>query len=51
MFFNPNVGAEFEIWAVSNHMVSSKDSPLIRTIQWDYHSPNIPYAECTGDIW
>merc|ERR1711874_400340 len=18
---------------------------------WDYHSPNIPYAECNGDIW
>jgi len=18
---------------------------------WDYHSPNIPYAECDGDIW
>merc|ERR1712026_208204 len=18
---------------------------------WDYHEPNIPYAECNGDIW
>merc|ERR1712020_313129 len=18
---------------------------------WDYHSPNIPWAECNGDIW
>jgi len=33
MFFKPNSGAEFEIWA------------------WDYHAPNIPWAECKGDIW
>merc|ERR1712218_592828 len=33
MFFKPNGGAEFEIWA------------------WDYHAPNIPWAECDGDIW
>ena len=33
MFFKPNGGAEFEIWA------------------WDYHEPNIPWAECDGDVW
>ena len=33
MFFAPNGGAEFEIWA------------------WDYHEPNIPWAECDGDVW
>merc|ERR1711872_678295 len=33
MFFKPQTGAEFEIWA------------------WDYHEPNIPWAECSGDIW
>merc|ERR1719323_663680 len=33
MFFTPDSGAEFEIWA------------------WDYHAPNIPWAECSGNIW
>ena len=50
MFFAPNGGAEFEIWAVS---VGVMFEMLVLTImcQWDYHEPNIPWAECDGDVW
>ena len=52
MFFKPNSGGEFEIWAVSI-LISLHFFFLFNPIllQWDYHEPNIPWAECTGDIW
>merc|ERR1711981_912096 len=38
MFFKPNSGAEFEIWAWDYH-------------DWDSEHWPMPYATCEGQIW
>ena len=60
MFFKPNGGAEFEIWAVSLYH-DLRSTFCVATIahsyfQWDYHDWDsehwpMPYATCEGQIW
>ena len=65
MFFKPNSGAEFEIWAVSC-MIARLNCFFIclfvqhyniqQIFQWDYHDWDsehwpMPYATCEGQIW
>ena len=65
MFFKPNSGAEFEIWAVSCLIARLNcfficllvQNYIIQQIsQWDYHDWDsehwpMPYATCEGQIW
>ena len=51
MFFKPQTGAEFEIWAVSRALFPISITNQHSFTQWDYHEPNIPWAECDGDIF